>query len=177
MKLKNTDFDDAFILEPNIYNDSRGYFYESFNQEVFCNKVRQRINFVQDNHSLSNKNVLRGLHYQKPPFEQAKLVRVISGKIYDVIVDIRKNSPNYRRWQSFILSSDNRLQLWIPRGFAHGFLSLEENTQVIYKTDNFYSNKSSLSIKYNDSDLQIEWPIDNPLLSANDKDGIKFSEL
>lgn len=177
MKLKNTDFDDAFILEPSIHNDSRGYFYESFNQEVFCNKVRQRINFVQDNHSLSNKNVLRGLHYQKPPFEQAKLVRVISGKIYDVIVDIRKNSPNYRRWQSFILSSDNRLQLWIPRGFAHGFLSLEENTQVVYKTDNFYSNKSSLSIKYNDSDLQIEWPIDNPLLSPNDKDGIKFSEL
>ncbi|MEC8085477.1 MAG: dTDP-4-dehydrorhamnose 3,5-epimerase [Pseudomonadota bacterium] len=177
MKLENTKFDDAFILEPNIHKDSRGYFYESYNQEIFSDKVKKPINFVQDNHSLSNKNVLRGLHYQKPPFEQAKLVRVISGAIYDVIVDIRRESHNFGIWQSFILSSENNLQLWIPRGFAHGFLSLEENTQVIYKTDNFYNKEASISIMHNDIDLQIEWPVNNPILSPNDKNGIKFSEL
>ncbi len=177
MKLGNTKFDDAFILEPNIHNDSRGYFYESYNQEIFSDKVKRSINFVQDNHSLSNKNVLRGLHYQKPPFEQAKLVRVISGAIYDVIVDIRRDSHNFGDWQSFILSSENNLQLWIPRGFAHGFLSLEENTQVIYKTDNYYNKEASISIMHNDIDLQIEWPVNNPILSPNDKNGIKFSEL
>ncbi len=177
MKLGNTKFDDAFILEPNIHNDSRGYFYESYNHEIFSDKVKRSINFVQDNHSLSNKNVLRGLHYQKPPFEQAKLVRVISGAIYDVIVDIRRDSHNFGDWQSFILSSENNLQLWIPRGFAHGFLSLEENTQVIYKTDNYYNKEASISIMHNDIDLQIEWPVNNPILSPNDKNGIKFSEL
>tara|TARA_B100001093_G_C26466086_1_gene858544 strand:+ start:38 stop:571 length:534 start_codon:yes stop_codon:yes gene_type:complete len=177
MKLKKTQFEDVFILEPEIHEDSRGYFYESYNQKTFRDKVLQTVSFVQDNHSMSNKNVLRGLHYQKPPFEQAKLIRVISGKIFDVIVDIRRDSHSFGKWQSFILSSDNPNQLWIPRGFAHGFLSLRDNTEVNYKTDNFYNKESSVSINYNDTNLQIDWPCENPILSSSDNEGIKFSEL
>ncbi len=177
MILKTTKFDDVYIFVPEVHKDTRGYFYESYNSRIFKDKINSETYFVQDNHSMSSKNVLRGLHYQKPPFEQAKLIRVITGKIYDVIVDVRKDSPNFAKWQGFTLSSDNNYQLWIPRGFAHGFLSLEENTQVIYKTDNFYNKEASISIMYNDIDLQIEWPVDDPILSPNDKNGIKFSEL
>tara|TARA_B100001248_G_scaffold257652_1_gene240556 strand:- start:524 stop:1057 length:534 start_codon:yes stop_codon:yes gene_type:complete len=177
MILKTTKFDGVYIFVPEVHKDTRGYFYESYNSRFLKDKINSEAFFVQDNHSMSSKNVLRGLHYQKPPFEQAKLIRVITGKIYDVIVDIRKDSPNFGKWQGFTLSSENNYQLWIPRGFAHGFLSLEENTQVIYKTDNFYNKEASISIMYNDIDLQIEWPVDDPVLSPNDKNGIKFSEL
>ena len=177
MILKTTKFDDVYIFVPEVYKDTRGYFYESYNARFLKDKINSETCFVQDNHSMSSKNVLRGLHYQRPPYEQAKLIRVITGKIYDVIVDIRKDSPDFGKWQGFTLSSDNNYQLWIPRGFAHGFLSLEENTQVIYKTDNFYNKEASISIMYNDIDLQIEWPVDDPVLSPNDKNGIKFSEL
>ena len=177
MILKTTKFDDVYIFVPEVHIDTRGYFYESYNSRFLKDKINSETCFVQDNHSMSSKNVLRGLHYQRPPYEQAKLIRVITGKIYDVIVDIRKDSPDFGKWQGFTLSSDNNYQLWIPRGFAHGFLSLEENTQVIYKTDNFYNKEASISIMYNDIDLQIEWPVDDPVLSPNDKNGIKFSEL
>ena len=175
MKVIKTKFDDILLFRPTIYRDSRGYFTESFNQHVFNNLTNLSIDFVQDNHSLSKKYVLRGLHYQKSPYEQAKLVRVISGSIFDVVVDIRKNSKNFGKWLGFNLSSENSLQLWIPRGYAHGFVSLEDNTQVFYKTDNFYSKEDSICIDYNDS--SIDWPIENPILSDNDYNAIKFSEL
>ena len=177
MKVIKTKFDDILLFQPTIYQDSRGYFTESFNQRIFNNLTNLSINFVQDNHSLSKKNVLRGLHYQKSPCEQAKLLRVISGSIFDVVVDIRKNSKNFGKWLGFNLSSENSLQLWIPRGYAHGFLSLENNTQVFYKTDNFYSKEDSICIDYNDASLCIDWPIENPILSDNDNNAIKFSEL
>lgn len=177
MKVIKTKFDDILLFRPTIYRDSRGYFTESFNQHVFNNLTNLSIDFVQDNHSLSKKYVLRGLHYQKSPYEQAKLVRVISGSIFDVVVDIRKNSKNFGKWLGFNLSSENSLQLWIPRGYAHGFVSLEDNTQVFYKTDNFYSKEDSICIDYNDSSLSIDWPIENPILSDNDYNAIKFSEL
>ncbi len=177
MKVIKTRFDDILLLQPVIHRDSRGYFTESFNQHVFNNLTNLSIDFVQDNHSLSKKHVLRGLHYQKSPYEQAKLVRVISGSIFDVVVDIRKNSKNFGKWLGFNLSSENSLQLWIPRGYAHGFVSLEDNTQVFYKTDNFYSKEDSICIDYNDASLCIDWPIENPILSDNDYDAIKFLEL
>ena len=154
MILKTTQFDDVYIFVPEVHKDTRGYFYESYNARFLKDKINS-----------------------ETCFEQAKLIRVITGKIYDVIVDIRKDSPDFGKWQGFTLSSDNNYQLWIPRGFAHGFLSLEENTQVIYKTDNFYNKEASISIMYNDIDLQIEWPVDDPVLSPNDKNGLKFSEL
>ena len=177
MKVIKTKFDDILLFQPTIYRDSRGYFTESFNQRVFNNLTNLSIDFVQDNHSLSKKYVLRGLHYQKSPYEQAKLVRVISGSIFDVVVDIRENSKNFGKWLGFNLSSENSLQLWIPRGYAHGFVSLEDNTQVFYKTDNFYSKEDSICIDYKDASLCIDWPIANPILSDNDYDAIKFSEL
>ena len=177
MKVIKTKFDDILLFQPTIYQDSRGYFTESFNQRIFNNLTNLSIDFVQDNHSLSKKYVLRGLHYQKSPCEQAKLLRVISGSIFDVVVDIRKNSKNFGKWLGFNLSSENSLQLWIPRGYAHGFLSLEDNTQVFYKTDNFYSKEDSICIDYNDASLCIDWPIENPILSDNDNNAIKFSEL
>ncbi len=177
MKLIKTRFKDAFLIIPTHFEDSRGYFYESFNQNVFEDNTNIQIEFVQDNHSLSNKNVLRGLHYQKPPFEQAKLVRVVSGCIYDVIVDLRKNSQTFGMWESYELTSENRQQLWIPKGFAHGFLSMSDSTQVIYKTDNYYNKDSAISIRYNDPHLNIKWPIDNPVQSENDLKGISFSNL
>ena len=176
MKVIKTRFDDVLIFQPNVYDDIRGYFYESFNESVFKDLTNLSTHFVQDNHSLSKKNVLRGLHYQKKPYEQAKLVRVISGQIYDVVVDIRKDSKNFGKWLGFNLSSENRNQLWIPRGYAHGFLSLDDNTEVFYKTDNFYNKEASVCINYNDVSLNIDWPVQNPFLSGNDQNAIKFSE-
>ena len=169
MKLIKTRFKDAFLMIPTHFEDSRGYFYESFNQNVFENNTDIHIEFVQDNHSLSNKNVLRGLHYQNSPMQQGKLVRVVTGSVYDVALDIRKNSPSYGKWVSEILSGCNKKQLWIPAGFAHGFLSLEDNTQVIYKTTNYYSKEHEEVIRYDDSAFNISWPFkDLPIQSIKD---------
>ena len=170
MKIIDTPLTEVKIICPTIYEDSRGVFFESFNKKIFEETIFNSNSFVQDNHSISEFNVLRGLHYQLNPFAQGKLVRVIHGEIYDVAVDIRKNSPNFKKWFGLKLSSTNRKQLWVPRGFAHGFLVLSNRAEVLYKTDNFYSKNSERSIIWNDAEINIKWPLkDIPLLSEKDK--------
>ena len=146
------------LITPNVFNDDRGFFFESFNQDVFNSLLHDDIHFVQDNHSKSKKGVLRGMHYQVYPFEQGKLVRVIAGEVYDVALDIRRDSPTYGKWVSEILSAENKKQLWIPPGFAHGFLTLSNEAELLYKTTNFYSKENERLIKYNDTSFNIKWP-------------------
>ncbi|MBT0395903.1 dTDP-4-dehydrorhamnose 3,5-epimerase [Morganella morganii subsp. morganii] len=170
MKIIKTLIPDVFIIEPTIFGDNRGYFYESFNDKLFSEAIGRKINFVQDNHSMSQKNTLRGLHYQIPPYEQAKLVRCTAGSVFDVAVDIRQNSPTFGKWVSVILSADNKRQLWIPEGFAHGFMSLEDNTEFLYKTNNFYSKDNERGLLWSDMDLNIPWPeAKDYILSEKDK--------
>ena len=158
MKVTSLQIQDIKLIEPDSYDDERGFFYESFNQKKFSELVGVSDIFVQDNHSKSKKGVLRGLHYQEEPFAQGKLVRVIKGKVYDVAVDIRKNSPTYCHWVAETLSSSNKKQLWIPSGFAHGFLVLEDDTEFLYKTTNYYSTQHEKVIGYNDKKFNIKWP-------------------
>lgn len=170
MIIQNTSISDIKVIEPQVYRDSRGYFYESFNQSKFENLIQRKVKFVQDNHSRSVKNVLRGLHYQKPPFEQGKLVRVVVGEIYDVAVDVRKNSPTYGNWIGEILSAKNKKQLWIPEGFAHGFLTLSETAELLYKTTEYYEPESEKILKWNDKEINIQWPThEHVLLSEKDQ--------
>lgn len=170
MKIEETFLNDVWLIEPIINEDKRGYFYESFNKKLFFNKTGLDIDFVQDNQSKSSKGVLRGLHFQKGEFAQAKLVRVIKGGIIDVAVDLRPKSPTFGKYFSVKLTENNHKQLFIPRGFAHGFLVLEDNTIVSYKCDNYYNKSSESGIMYNDSDLQIDWklPEEELILSAKD---------
>lgn len=172
MKFTRLDISDVVVLEPVVYSDSRGFFFESFNHQKFESIVVSKINFVQDNHSCSSIGVLRGLHYQLPPKAQDKLVRVVRGSIFDVAVDIRKNSPTFGRWVGEILSAENKQQLWIPAGFAHGFLALTENTEVLYKASEYYAPNMERSIIWNDIDIGIEWPSCNGKISftVSDKD-------
>ena len=158
------------VLIPQVFHDERGFFLESWNVNQFCNLVGEEISFVQDNHSRSIRGALRGLHYQLPPFPQGKLVRCINGKIFDVAVDLRINSDTYGTWVCANLSSSNFQQLWIPEGFAHGFLTLSEVAEVFYKTTNFWNKESERSIYWNDPSLDIKWPLFNssPLLSEKD---------
>ena len=174
MEVIKGDLDGLLIFQPRVFTDNRGYFFESFNQEKFNQLTGLDIHFCQDNESLSNKYVLRGLHFQKPPFAQGKLVRVISGKVLDVAVDIRKSSATYGKYQLVELSAENKKIFWIPPGFAHGFLVLEENTVFSYKCSNYYSPESEGTIKWNDKDLNIEWPISNPNVSEKDNVGEDF---
>lgn len=148
--------DGPILIEPTIFKDDRGYFYESFNEKEFMEKVAN-ISFVQDNQSCSHYGVLRGLHMQKPPYAQAKLVRVVSGAVYDVAVDVRKGSPTYGQWTGAYLSEENQRSFFIPQGFAHGFLSLRDNTVFQYKCDNYYNKESEAALIYNDSDININW--------------------
>jgi dTDP-4-dehydrorhamnose 3,5-epimerase len=176
MKIYKTFIEDLIIIEPQIFNDNRGVFHESFNKKVF-NKFFN-INFVQENESKSAKGVVRGLHFQKPPFEQTKLVRCVSGNILDVAVDLRTNSKTYGKSFSIELSSENNKQLFIPKGFAHGFQVLSEIAIVNYKVDNFYNPKSDSGIIWNDKDLSIDWNLDlKPNLSDKDLKLISFKEL
>jgi dTDP-4-dehydrorhamnose 3,5-epimerase len=161
---------------PNIFHDSRGYFFESYNSQTF-KKIGIEVDFIQDNQSVSHKNVLRGLHFQELPFAQDKLVRVISGKALDVAVDIRKNSPTYGKWVSVLLEADKNNMFFIPKGFAHGFLSLEDNTIFSYKCSNFYNKESENGIVWNDSTLAIDWQINNPIVSEKDLILTKFDNL
>ena len=165
--LESSIFKDVFQIIPNIYSDSRGFFYESYNQKNFY-KLRslKKIIFVQDNLSKSKKGVLRGLHYQLKPYEQAKLITVLRGKIFDVVVDIRKNSKTFGKWESFLLSSEDRNQLFIPEGFAHGFLSMEDDTEVFYKANKFYSPEHERHIIFSDPDLNIFWPNDKKIICS-----------
>ncbi len=161
------------VIKPKIFNDKRGSFYESWNQTLFNNAVDEKVKFLQDNHSLSNVGVLRGLHYQIEPKPQGKLVRCISGSVFDVAVDIRKSSPTFGEWTSLVLDNINKLMIWIPTGFAHGFLSLEAKSEVIYKASGFWSKEQNRSIRWNDKNININWPLrdincSKPLLSNQD---------
>jgi dTDP-4-dehydrorhamnose 3,5-epimerase len=158
----------AYIIIPRVYQDSRGFFLESYNQRIFQEQGIEN-EFAQDNHSLSvEKGVLRGLHFQRPPHTQAKLVRVTRGAVFDVIIDLRKDSPTFGQWESFKLSAENFKMLFVPRGFAHGFVTLEPGTEFQYKCDNLYAPESDAGIIWNDPDLGIEWPLDAPILSEKD---------
>jgi len=169
MKIVETKIPDVKIFEPVVFGDERGFFFESFSQYKFDDAVGRHVEFVQDNHSKSSKGVLRGLHYQLDPYAQGKLVRCVAGAVFDVAVDIRKKSPFFGQWVGVELSSDNKRQLWIPEGFAHGFLTLTDNTEFVYKTTNFYSKESERSIVWNDPSINIEWPEKEVLLSEKDK--------
>ena len=176
MKINKTFIEDLLIIEPQLFKDDRGFFYESYNK----NNLDKVINvvFVQDNESKSNKGVVRGLHFQLPPFEQTKLVRCVSGKILDVVVDLRTNSKTYGKSFSIELSSENNKQLFVPKGFAHGFQVLSEIAIVNYKVDNFYNPKSDSGIIWNDKDLSIDWnPNIKPVISSKDLKLIPFKEL
>ena len=168
MELVKTSIDGLLIIRPDVFKDERGYFFESYNKERFA-KAGLNMDFVQDNESKSDKGVLRGLHFQKPPYAQGKLVRVIKGSVMDVAVDLRKDSPTYGKWESVVLTEENKLQFWIPEGFAHGFVALEDNTIFNYKCTNVYNKESEGSILWNDPDININWNIDNPILSEKDK--------
>jgi dTDP-4-dehydrorhamnose 3,5-epimerase len=176
-ELIKTKIKDLYIIEPKVFEDSRGYFLESFNQKVFKD-LGLETTFVQDNQSLSQKGVVRGLHYQNPDMSQIKVVKVVSGSILDVAVDIRKESPTYGEHVSTILSSDNKKMFYVPHGFAHGFLTLEDNTVVQYKCSDFYSKEHEGGIIWNDKDLNIDWGIDyTPTVSDKDKHNINFKDL
>jgi dTDP-4-dehydrorhamnose 3,5-epimerase len=161
---------DVLLFEPQVFPDDRGLFFESFNTARFEAATGLKREFPQDNHSLSRKGVLRGLHYQLPPFEQGKLVRVVRGAAFDVAVDIRCGSPSFGQWAGEILSADNRRQLWIPEGFAHGFLALAEGTELLYKTTNPYDPASERAVRWDDPQLDIRWPLDLPPVT-NARDG------
>ena len=168
MEITKCHIQGLLTIEPKVFGDNRGYFFESFNKEKFDAEV-PNISFVQDNQSMSHKGVLRGLHFQRPPFEQGKLVRVIQGSVLDVAVDIRKGSPTYGQHKSILLSGENNLQFWIPPGFAHGFLTLEDNTIFSYKCTGPYSKESEGSVLWNDKDLNIDWNISSPIVSEKDQ--------
>ena len=170
---KGTILDGVFTFKPMLFEDNRGFFYESWNQSLFNKAVGEEVKFLQDNHSSSNVGVLRGLHYQVEPKPQGKLVRCVSGSVFDVAVDIRKSSPTFGEWTSIVLDNINKLIIWIPVGFAHGFLSLNKNTEVIYKTSALWSQEQDRTIKWNDINININWPLKDinfcePRLSEKD---------
>ena len=172
IKYKKLKIPDLLIIEPQVFKDDRGFFFESFNQKDFENAVGKNINFVQDNHSKSSKGVLRGLHYQSEPFEQAKLVRVIQGVAWDVAVDIRDNSPTYGEWYGEILSAENKKQFWIPEGFAHGFYVLSESAELVYKVNQFYSKEHEKTLHWKNNPFNIDWPIKNQQVLLSPKDDV-----
>lgn len=171
MQVLRTEIPDVLILEPRVFGDARGFFFESYNQRAFQDATGWAPAFVQDNHSGSARNVLRGLHYQvRQP--QGKLVRVVAGEVFDVAVDLRRASPTFGRWVGAHLSADNHRQMWVPPGFAHGFLVLSEFAEFLYKTTDFYAPEHERCIAWNDPDLAIAWPLDGPpILSAKDAQG------
>jgi len=180
MKVIETKIPDVKIIEPTVFGDERGFFMETWNQKRFEDLVTGKpTTFVQDNHSKSKKGILRGLHYQMDN-TQGKLVRVVSGEVFDVAVDIRKNSPTFGQWVGEYLSSENKRQLWIPEGFAHGFYVINDNTEFVYKCTDYYSPKSEITIFWDDPDIGISWNLldgQNPLLSSKDENGISLTEF
>ena len=175
MKAIPLSIPDVVLFEPRVFGDDRGFFYESFNQRQFNEVIGRPVTFVQDNHSRSAKNVLRGLHYQiQQP--QGKLVRVVLGEVFDVAVDIRKSSPTFGKWEGEILSAENKKQLWVPEGFAHGFVVLSDYAEFLYKTTDYYAPEFERSITWDDAAIGIQWPIQGaPQLSAKDKAGMSLS--
>ncbi len=178
MKATPTKIPDVFVIEPRVFGDERGFFFESFNEKAFNAATGNSLPFVQDNHSKSVRGVLRGLHYQLPPKAQGKLVRVVQGEVFDVVVDIRKDSPTYGEWVGEALSADNKKQLWIPPGFAHGFLTLSDTAEFLYKTTDYWSPEHERAIKWDDASLNIPWPLHGllPTLAAKDAVGATFTE-
>ena len=168
------DIEGLRIFNPEAFRDQRGYFMELYNEQRLNNAINGEVSFVQDNISNSHKDVLRGLHFQTPPFAQGKLVKVLKGKIMDVVVDIRKDSVTYGKHLKFELSEENGLQLWIPEGFAHGFVALENNTLLSYKCTNYYSKNHEMALLWNDPDLNIDWGIENPIVSEKDLQATSF---
>jgi dTDP-4-dehydrorhamnose 3,5-epimerase len=169
MRVNQTAIPDVFVIEPKVFGDERGFFFESFNQVKSEKAIVGKVNFVQDNHSRSAKNVLRRLHYQiQQP--QGKLVRVVKGEVFDVAVDIRKIPPTFGKWVGEVLSADNKKQLWVPEGFAHGFVVLSESAEFLYKTTDYYAPEHERSIAWNDQTIGIQWPMQGePILSAKDQ--------
>lgn len=176
MEIIETKIKDLLIIHPKVFADARGYFFESYNENVF-KQNGINVNFVQDNQSLSNSGVLRGLHFQAPPFDQGKLVRVINGAVLDIAVDIRKNSPTYGEHVAIELNEENKTMFYIPPGFAHGFLTLKDNTIFSYKCTNLYHKASEGTVLWNDTDLNIKWNIKDPLLSEKDLVGTPFKDF
>jgi dTDP-4-dehydrorhamnose 3,5-epimerase len=176
MKIEKNRIDGLLVVKPDVFEDPRGYFFESYNVERFREHGID-VRFLQDNESKSGKGVLRGLHFQVPPFQQGKLVRVIKGAALDVAVDLRKSSPTYGQWEAIELSEKNKWMYWIPAGFAHGFLTLEENTVFFYKCTQVYHKESEGGILWNDPDLGIKWGIDQPMVSEKDKVAMKFRQF
>ncbi len=178
MQIRKFEIEGLLLIEPRLFQDDRGFFFESYNAIKYAEILGEGANFVQDNISVSNKHVLRGLHFQESPFAQGKLVTVLQGKVLDIAVDIRKNSKTYGQYQSIELSSENNYQFWIPPGFAHGFLSLEENTLFSYKCTNFYSPEHEKTLNWNDPLLAINWgDISNPIVSQKDMFGQSFHDF
>ncbi len=179
MKAIPTTIPDVVILEPKVFGDARGHFFESFNQKAFQAATGLAVDFVQDNHSKSAKNVLRGLHYQLPPKAQGKLVRVVQGEVFDVAVDMRNGSKTFGQWVGQVLSATNQLQMWIPQGFAHGFLTLSDTAEFLYKTTDYYSPEHERAIRWNDPEIGINWPLTaaEPILAAKDAAAPLFSEI
>lgn len=176
MKVIETEIKDLYMIEPQVFGDNRGWFMESWSQKKM-EEAGLFYNFVQDNHSFSAiKGTLRGLHFQKGSSSQAKLVRCVKGAVFDVAVDLRKNSKTYKKWVGCILSEENKKQFLIPRGFAHGFLTLTDNVEFVYKADNYYDLQADRNIIWNDEEINIDWGIENPILSEKDKKAPKLSE-
>lgn len=176
MKKIKTEIEDVLIIEPKVFGDDRGFFMESFNKERYRDMVGIEHEFVQDNHSRSSKGVLRGLHFQKSN-PQGKLVRVVDGEVFDVVVDIRRQSKDYGKWVGVHLSGTNKRQLWVPPGFAHGFLTLSETADFEYKCTTYYDPADECCLIWNDDTIGVKWPIEQPILSEKDKLGFKLEEL
>lgn len=176
MKIVSLKIPDVYLIEPRVFGDARGFFFESYNQREFAAGIKRSVNFVQANHSRSSKSVLRGLHYQiKQP--QGKLVRVVAGEVFDVAVDLRRNSPTFGQWVGEILSAENKKQLWIPEGFAHGFVVLSDVAEFLYQTTDYWAPEYECCILWNDPTLAIDWPVAfAPVLSAKDLQGKSFKE-
>jgi dTDP-4-dehydrorhamnose 3,5-epimerase len=176
MKITPTEIPDVLIIEPDVFGDSRGFFFESYNKKEFMKTTGLQVTFVQDNHSRSNKHVLRGLHYQiRQP--QGKLVRVISGDVFDVAVDIRRSSPTFGKWVGEYLTAENKKQMWVPPGFAHGFLVLSDDAEFLYKTTDYWAPEHERCIRWNDPVLNVQWPITgDPLVSEKDEKGALFQD-
>lgn len=177
MEYKKTEIEGVWVIEPKVFNDARGYFFEAWNQSDFDKNIGRHVEFIQDNESKSCYGVLRGLHYQKAEMSQAKLVRVIKGKVLDVAVDLRKSSPTFGKYVMVELSEENKKQFFIPRGFAHGFLVLSEEAVFTYKVDNIYHPQSEVSIRWNDATIGIKWPIDMEQVRLSEKDEMRAVSL
>jgi|TARA_R110001583_G_scaffold170891_1_gene324339 dTDP-4-dehydrorhamnose 3,5-epimerase len=183
MKLIQADIPEVVIIEPQVFVDERGWFMESFSEKRFHENLAKLglpvpRSFVQDNHSCSSKGVVRGLHFQKAPYAQGKLVRVVKGAAFDVAVDIRKNSPTYGKWTGIKLNADNKKIFWVPEGFAHGFIALEDDTHFLYKTTDYYNKESEEAIRWDDPDLNIQWPnMDEYLVNEKDQQAQSLSEF